>query len=76
MSKISAEIIEKLDNKIHCISCKRIIFEGIIERGAINHKCNSCGCDNVIIALGNQNERFYRNNRSKINAVSEYAARR
>ena len=66
MPKITPEIIKKLDNKVKCSCCHSIIFEGVIERGAINIQCHSCGTDNTIFVTGEQKERFIRNQRSMV----------
>ncbi len=69
MPKVTAELIKKLDNKVRCLGCKRIIFEGVIERGAVNIQCSSCGVDNTIFVTGDPKDRFDRNNRSMVNML-------
>jgi len=70
MQGITPEIIKKLDNKVRCCACKRILFEGVLERAAINVQCPSCGIDNAFFITGKPKDRFTRNDRSMIDMIS------
>jgi hypothetical protein len=65
------DLVKKLDNKVKCSACKKIIAEGIIEAGAVNIQCGSCGFDNTIIVSGIPKERFVRGNRSFVEMLTE-----
>jgi len=69
MPPITAEIVKKLDNKVRCLCCKRILFEGVIERGCINIQCPSCGTDNVYFVAGVQKDRFVNSGRSMVDMI-------
>ena len=51
MGRITQQHIHLLDNKVKCTACKRQLFEGVIELGAINIVCPKCGNENLIVSL-------------------------
>lgn len=71
MQSITPEIIAKLDSKVRCCACRRILFEGVLERAAINIQCPSCGIDNAFFITGTPKERFTRNGRSIIDIINQ-----
>ena len=51
MARITQQHIQLLNHKVCCTACKKKLFEGIIELGAICITCPNCGNEQLIISL-------------------------
>lgn len=51
MARITQQHIHVLENKVKCTSCKKLLFEGVIDQGAILITCPSCGNEQMVMSL-------------------------
>lgn len=51
MARVTQQHIHILDNKVKCTSCKTVLFEGVIDQGAILINCPKCKNAQTVISL-------------------------
>jgi predicted RNA-binding Zn-ribbon protein involved in translation (DUF1610 family) len=51
MARITQQHIQLLENKVKCTSCKKVLFEGVIDQGAIFIECPKCGNSQMVMSL-------------------------
>lgn len=51
MATITQQHIHLLENKVRCTGCKKTLFEGVIELGAVCITCPKCGNELTIVSL-------------------------